>query len=68
MSEYYGNSMSCLCGLGSESPRTHLSPCVLLHYNTRLYIVVHGDSEPIPFMFIRAVLVKGLELDIYHKQ
>ena len=35
-------------GLGSESPRTHLSPCVLFRYNTKLYIVVRGDSEPIP--------------------
>ena len=35
-------------GLGSESPRTHLSSCVLFRYNTKLYIVVRGDSEPIP--------------------
>ena len=35
-------------GLGSESPRTHLSPCVLFRYNTMLKIVVRGDLEPIP--------------------
>ena len=34
-------------GCGSESPRTHLSPCVLFRY-TKLYIVVCGDSRPIP--------------------
>ena len=39
-------------GLGSESPRAHLSPCVLSCYNTitmsMLNIVVWGDSVPIP--------------------
>ena len=34
--------------LGLESPRTHLPPCVLFRYNTKLYIVVRGDIEPIP--------------------
>ena len=34
--------------LGLESLGAHLSPCVLFRYITKLYIVVRGDSEPIP--------------------
>ena len=33
--------------LGSESLRAHLSLYILLHYYTKLYIVVRWDSEPI---------------------
>ena len=39
-------------GLGSESPCTHLSSCVLFRYNTKLYIVVRGNSEPIPIHYV----------------
>ena len=33
--------------LGSESQHTHLSPCVSFRYNTKLYIEVRRDSDPI---------------------
>ena len=35
-------------GSGSESQRTHLSPCVSFSYHTMLNIVVRQESEPIP--------------------
>ena len=39
-------------GLGSESPRTHLSPCVLFRYNTKLYIEVFaGIPNLFPYMY-----------------
>ena len=34
--------------LGLESLRAHLSPWIWFRYDTKLYIVVRGDSEPIP--------------------
>ena len=55
-------------GLGSESPRTHLSPCVLFRYNTMLNIVVRGDSEPIPtfhllifFWLVQSVILSSFD-------
>ena len=33
--------------IGAESLRNHLSPCIPFRYNTKLNIVVHGDTEPI---------------------
>ena len=33
-------------GLGLESQRAHLSPCISFHYNTMLKILVRRDSEP----------------------
>ena len=44
-------------GLSSESPRTHLSPCILFCYNTMLN-KVHRDSEPIPW-FVQYLNVIG---------
>ena len=38
--------------LGLESPRTHLSQCVSFRHNTKLNIVVRGDSESIPTQVI----------------
>ena len=42
--------------LYSESPRAHLSPWVLFRYNEMLNMMVHGDSEPIPTLYLFSII------------
>ena len=46
-------------GLGLESLRAHLSPCVLFCYSTMLNIVVCRDSKAIPKIVVTLIYNRG---------